>query len=55
MKAKTIEGYRVIDLQTRKQMGNNYAYAQRNRARARADKLDLEYGAHRYTAQPILN
>ena len=55
METRTIKGYKITDLKTGDQMGNDYAYAQRNRARTRADKLDLEYGAHRYTAQPIWN
>lgn len=47
--------YQIIDAQTGKAVSGIYSYAQRNRARARADKLNLEYGAHRYAAQPIFN
>ena len=39
--------YELIDTKTQKVIGT-YTYAQRNRARARRDKLDLEYGAVRY-------
>ena len=46
--------YQLIDTKTQKVMGV-YSYAQRNRARARRDKLDLEYGAIRYILKPIFN
>ena len=39
--------YQLIDTQTQKVIAT-YSYAQRNRARARRDKLDLQYGAVRY-------
>lgn len=45
--------YQIIDLLTGNKLGSVYAYAQRNRARNRAEKLNQQYGAHRYTAQPI--
>lgn len=44
--------YAIIDLQTDNVVSGVYSYAQRNRARNRAEKLNLEYGAHRYTAHP---
>jgi len=44
---------KIIDLRTRQQVGKDYAYEHRNRARNRAEKLNLEYGAHRYTAKTI--
>lgn len=45
--------YQIIDLQTGNKIGGVYQYAQRNRARNKAEKLNLEYGAHRYSAKPI--
>lgn len=50
---REIIGYRIIDSQTGQQVGTTYTYANRNRARSRADRLNLEYGAHRYSARPI--
>lgn len=44
--------YQIIDLQTGNAVSTTYTWAQRNRARNRAEKLNLEYGAHRYTAKP---
>lgn len=44
--------YQIIDLQTGDAVSGIYKFAQRNRARNRAEKLNLEYGAHRYAAQP---
>ena len=49
---KTI--YNLTDLQTGKILGT-YQFAQRNRARNRAEKLNLEYGAHRYAACPVFD
>lgn len=49
---KTI--YQLMDTHTGKVLGT-YSYAQRNRARNRADKLDLQYGAVRYTVRPIFS
>ncbi len=46
---------KIIDLKTRQQIGKDYSYSQRNRARNRADKLNLEYGAYRYIAKTIFN
>lgn len=45
--------YKIIDGKTGEQIGKDYTYAQRNRARNRADKLDLEYGAYRYSVKPV--
>lgn len=45
--------YQIIDHKTGNAVSGIYSYAQRNRARNRAEKLNLEYGAHRYSAQPI--
>ena len=44
---------KIIDLRTRQQVGKDYTYKNRNKARARADKLDLDYGAYRYVAKII--
>jgi hypothetical protein len=44
--------YQIIDLQNQNAVSGVYTYAQRNRARNRAEKLNQEYGAHRYTAKP---
>lgn len=43
--------YKIIDIQTGRQVGKNYT--QRSRAYRRADKLDLEYGAVRYVVKPV--
>ncbi len=40
--------YRVIDSQTKQVMGT---YSTRARASRKADKLDLAYGAYRYSVQ----
>jgi len=45
--------YQIIDGQTGKKIGSIYKYAQRNRARNRAERVNQEYGAHRYSARPI--
>ncbi len=50
---RVILGYRVIDGKTGKQVGKDYKPEQRARARARQDKLDLEYGSYRYSVQPV--
>lgn len=42
--------YVVIDIKT-KQVVYRTTYANRTRARSKADRLDLEYGACRYRAQ----
>lgn len=44
--------YQIIDLKTGNPVSAVYTYPQRNRARTRAEKLNLQYGAHRYAAQP---
>jgi hypothetical protein len=46
--------YHLTDLQTGNILGI-YKYAQRNRARNRAEKLNFEYGAHRYAACPVFD
>lgn len=46
--------YELIDTQTKKVIAT-YSYAQRNRARNRRDKLDLQYGAVRYILKPIFS
>ena len=43
--------YKVFDLSDRKVVGSIYATGKR--ARKRAEKLNLEYGAHRYYAQVV--
>ena len=45
--------YRIVDLKTGLQVGKDYQYKNRNRARNRAEKLNLEYGCHRYTAKAV--
>lgn len=44
-----IRMYKIIDIKTGLQVGKPYATLKR--ARRRADKLDLEYGAIRYVVQ----
>ena len=46
--------YELIDTQTKKVIAT-YSYAQRNRARNKRDKLDLQYGAVRYILKPIFS
>jgi hypothetical protein len=46
--------YNLTDLHTGKILGT-YTYAQRNRARNRAGRLDLQYGSHRYAACPVFD
>lgn len=55
MPEREITGYQIVDVHTGNLVGKMYGAAktQARRARTRADKLDLEYGAHRYTAKPI--
>lgn len=43
--------YQIIDLQTKHQIGKDYTEGRR--ARSRAEKLKLQYGAHRYTVNII--
>jgi len=45
--------YRIIDLHTKKQIGKDYTFLNRNKVRAEVDKMDLEYGAYRYIVKPI--
>lgn len=47
--------YQIIDTQTGNTVSSVYSYAQRNRARNRVEKLNQEYGAHRYTARVTFN
>ena len=51
--AKQILGYRIVDKQTGQQVGKPYSYEQRKRCWHRVDKLDNQYGAYRYRAEPI--
>ena len=44
--------YIVIDLHTKEQVGTPYADIKR--ARSRATKLDLVYGAHRYIVKAMV-
>lgn len=46
--------YNLTDLQTGAILGT-YKYAQRNRARNKAEKLNLQYGGHRYSACPVFD
>lgn len=50
---KDIIGYEIIDTHTGEVVSGKYKVKDRGRARRRADNLDLDYGAHRYNAQPI--
>jgi hypothetical protein len=50
---RTITGYRVMDLQSQTQVGKDYARKSGARASRRAEKLNLEWGAHRYDRRPI--
>ncbi|MBD4207880.1 hypothetical protein [Staphylococcus aureus] len=43
--------YQIIDIKTGTQVGATYS--DRKRASARANKLDLAYGAVRYVVRPI--
>jgi hypothetical protein len=43
--------FKIIDIKTQKQVGK--PYADRKRARTRANKLDLEYGAIRYVVKQV--
>jgi hypothetical protein len=43
--------YRIIDTKTGQQVGTDYSDARR--ARSRADKLDNEYGAYRYSVRRV--
>lgn len=49
-----ITSYKVIDGIKRVQVGSDYSVKNRNRARARAEKLNQEYGSYRYRAQPVM-
>ena len=42
--------YKIIDKQTKKVMGT---YKDVKRARRRAEKLDIEYGAYRYMVEKV--
>ena len=44
---------KIIDLQSGQQLGKDYAYKDRNRARRQVDKLDNAYGAYRFIARII--
>ena len=45
--------YHIVDHQTGKKMTDKgYSHAQRNKARNKAESMNMEYGAHRYSAQP---
>lgn len=50
MMDKTVK-YRIVDLQTKSQVGT--LYNNRKRAHTRADRLDMEYGAYRYMVEPV--
>lgn len=52
-RVSTPVAYRIIDGHTGKQVGKDYTYANRNRARSRADKLDNDYGSYRYHVRPV--
>lgn len=46
--------YQLIDTHTGAVIAT-YAYAQRNRARNRRDRLDSQYGAIRYILRPVFD
>ena len=46
VKISDSELYKIVDIQTRQQIGE--LYKDRRRAQRRADKLDLRYGAVRF-------
>lgn len=48
---KTI--YKIYNLHVRQQVGKDYKYENRNRARNRAEKLNLEYGGHKFTVKVV--
>lgn len=50
MTAQAAERYDVVDCQTRKAIGS---FKNRARARAMADRKDMEYGAVRYVVRPV--
>ena len=43
----------IVDSQTGRFVSKPYLYKNRDKARARADKLDMEYGAVRYKVVPF--
>lgn len=45
--------YEVYDIKEKKVVSKFKGKSAKNRARAKADKLDEEYGAHRYEARPV--
>lgn len=45
--------YKIIDVKTGQQVGKDYNHKQRNRARAKADRLDLLYGGYRYSVKVV--
>jgi len=47
-----IIGYKLVDSKNGKTL-KHYTLAQKNSARARATKLDNQYGAYRYSCTPI--
>lgn len=48
---KTLQGWRIVDGQTKQQVGDIYSNG--SRARARVDRLDNAYGAYRYCREPV--
>ncbi len=48
--SRSAKMYKIIDRKTGQQVGALYSF--RTRARSRADKLDNEYGAYRYSVVP---
>lgn len=48
---KTLQGWRILDTHTKAVVSALYSNA--SRARARADKLDNQYGAYRYRAETV--
>lgn len=51
----TRKGYRIYDNQSKQYISDMYKNepSQRKRARTKAENMNLEYGAHRYSAHPI--
>lgn len=53
---REIIGYEIRDGKTGERVKNgNYSYAKRRVARNRAERMNMTYGAHRYSAVPIFS
>jgi hypothetical protein len=52
---RNITEYRIMDTQTKWPVGSPYSLQQKNRARSKAEKMNQEFGAVRYSVQPIFS